>query len=86
MSNDLLKLISKKYNDLLKTEEFSDVEILVREESNPKMLNPYSCILKLCSKYFCILLTGNHIKTKNNIIKFQYPGISVKIGYTQIFI
>ncbi|CAG8723882.1 960_t:CDS:1, partial [Funneliformis mosseae] len=68
-----------KYNDLLETGEFSDIEILVREESNPKMLNLHSCILKLRSKYFCTLLTGNRIKTKNNVIKLQYPGISVKI-------
>ncbi|CAG8674443.1 9407_t:CDS:2 [Funneliformis caledonium] len=79
MSNDLLKLISKEYNDLLETGEFSDVEILVREESNPKMLNLHSCILKLHSKYFHTLLTGNRIKTKNNIIKLQCPSIFVKI-------
>ncbi|CAG8605283.1 8756_t:CDS:2 [Funneliformis mosseae] len=79
MSNDLLKIISKEYNDLLETGEFSDVEILVGEESNPKMLYLHSCILKLRSKYFRTLLTGNRIKTKNNIIKLQCPGISVKI-------
>ncbi|CAI2166302.1 7907_t:CDS:2 [Funneliformis geosporum] len=81
MSTDLLKIISKEYNDLLDTGEFSDVEILVGEEPNTKMLNLHSCILKLRSKYFRTLLTGSNriSKTKNNVIKLQKPGISVKI-------
>ncbi len=86
MSNDLLKIISKEYNDVYESGEFSDVEILIGEEPNIKTLNLHSCILKVRSNYFRTLLSGtsgisgnNRTKTKNNAIKLQNPGISAEI-------
>jgi hypothetical protein len=79
MSTKLSILLLKEYAKILKTGEFSDVEILVGEEPNTKTFRLHSLILKVCSAYFRSAFSNNWIKVENNIIKFQKPNISAKV-------
>ncbi|CAB5366927.1 unnamed protein product [Rhizophagus irregularis] len=54
MSAKLSNLVLKEYTKILKTGEFSDVEILVGEKQNTKTFHLHSLILKVCSPYFRI--------------------------------
>ncbi|PKY27790.1 BTB-domain-containing protein [Rhizophagus irregularis] len=79
MSAKLSNLVLKEYTKILKTGEFSDVEILVGEKQNTKTFHLHSLILKVCSPYFRSAFSDNWIIIENNIIKYQKPNISVKV-------
>ncbi|PKC68234.1 hypothetical protein RhiirA1_534326 [Rhizophagus irregularis] len=79
MSIVLPNLLLEEYTKILKTGEFSDVEILVGENANTKTFRLHSLVLKICSPYFRSAFSNNWVKVENNIIKFQKPNISVKV-------
>lgn len=79
MSAKLSNLVLKEYTKILKTGEFSDLEILVGEKQNTKTFHLHSLILKVCSPYFRSAFSDNWIIIENNIIKYQKPNISVKV-------
>ncbi|GBB90170.1 hypothetical protein RclHR1_17040001 [Rhizophagus clarus] len=79
MSIQLSNSLFDEYAKILKTGEFSDVEILVGENENTKIFRLHSFVLKVCSPYFRSAFSSNWIKVENNIIKFQKPNISVKV-------
>ncbi|CAI2179089.1 2244_t:CDS:2 [Funneliformis geosporum] len=79
MSTELWELSSKEYINALESGEFSDIELLVGEESNAKVFKAHSVILKIRSPYFRTALSNDWLKKEKNVIKFQKPNISVEI-------
>ncbi|CAG8666911.1 1662_t:CDS:2, partial [Funneliformis mosseae] len=79
MSSELWKLSSEEYINILESSEFSDIELLVGEESNNKVFKAHSQILKIRSTYFRTALSNDWQRTENNVIKFQklyiYSGV-----------
>ncbi|KAG9286310.1 hypothetical protein G9A89_014297 [Geosiphon pyriformis] len=71
--------LSNDFGNLLDSQNFSDVKIVVGEAPNIKTFHAHSPILAARSPYFAVALSSNGIKRENNTIIFDKPNISPKI-------
>ncbi|KAG9286911.1 hypothetical protein G9A89_000040 [Geosiphon pyriformis] len=72
-------LLSNNFGNLLESQKFSDVRIVVGDTSNIRTFQSHSQILAARSPYFAIALSSNWVKRENNTIIFAKPNISPKI-------
>ncbi|GBC09492.1 hypothetical protein RclHR1_08900006 [Rhizophagus clarus] len=73
-------ILSKEFEDTLKSGEFYDIEILAGKQQDAKKFKLHSLILKIRSPFFRNELSNNtKLKYENNIIKYEKPNISSKI-------
>ncbi|KAG9294318.1 hypothetical protein G9A89_001823 [Geosiphon pyriformis] len=71
--------LSDDFGNLLDSQNFSDVKIVVGEAPNIRTFHAHSPILAARSPYFAVALSSNGIKRENNPIIFDKPNISPKI-------
>ncbi|KAG9295293.1 hypothetical protein G9A89_021224, partial [Geosiphon pyriformis] len=71
--------LSKDFGNLLDSQNFSDVKIVVGEAPNSRTFLAHSQILAARSPYFTVALSSNWVKRENNTIIFDKPNISPKI-------
>ncbi|KAG9301909.1 hypothetical protein G9A89_004589 [Geosiphon pyriformis] len=71
--------LSDDFGNLLDSQNFSDVRIVIGEAPNIRTFNAHSPILAARSPYFAVALSSNGIKRENNAIIFAKPNISPNI-------
>ncbi|KAG9298446.1 hypothetical protein G9A89_008710 [Geosiphon pyriformis] len=71
--------LSDDFGNLLDSQNFSDVRIVVGEAPNIRVFQAHSQILAARSPYFAVALSSNGVKRENNTIIFDKPNISPKI-------
>ncbi|KAG9306041.1 hypothetical protein G9A89_020236 [Geosiphon pyriformis] len=70
--------LSNDFGNLLDTQTFSDVRIVVGEMPIIRNFHAHSQILAARSPYFAVALSSNWVKRENNAIIFAKPNISPK--------
>ncbi|KAG9305230.1 hypothetical protein G9A89_002385 [Geosiphon pyriformis] len=71
--------LSDDFGNLLDSQNFFDVRIVIGEAPNIRIFHAHSPILAARSPYFAVVLSSNELKRENNAIIFAKPNISPKI-------
>ncbi|KAG9305343.1 hypothetical protein G9A89_007838 [Geosiphon pyriformis] len=71
--------LSNDFGNLLESQKFSDVKIVVGEAPNIRTFHAHSQILAARSPYFAVGLSSNWVKRENNAIIFTKPNITHNI-------
>ncbi|KAG9302999.1 hypothetical protein G9A89_006216 [Geosiphon pyriformis] len=78
-SQQFFHALSHDFGNLLDSQDFSDVKIVVGEVPNIRTFQAHSQILAARSPYFAVALSSNWVKRENNTIIFSKPNISPNI-------
>ncbi|KAG9288961.1 hypothetical protein G9A89_019583 [Geosiphon pyriformis] len=71
--------LSDDFGNLLNSQNFSDVRIVIGEAPNIRTFHAHSQILAARSPYFAVALSSDWVKRENNTIIFNKPNISPNI-------
>ncbi|KAG9307825.1 hypothetical protein G9A89_023390 [Geosiphon pyriformis] len=74
-AQQFLHALSHDFGNLLKSQKFSDISIIVGEAPNIRTFHAHSQILAARSPYFAVALSSNWVKRENNTIIFAKPNI-----------